>query len=116
MWSCASAASAASTPAPATSSTSAPASCGGFRQTLRILDSSGAVKWRGKMRLRYARTWLEVDPAGNDLQVWRFLVNGDLRPNGTMGSADEQNNEGSQVQMRRPSEHSWDEIHAQDVR
>ena len=27
---------------------------------------------------KYARSWIEVSPTGAELQVWRFLVNGDL--------------------------------------
>ncbi len=49
--------------------------------TLKLLGG-GVLKWEGKMRLLYSRTWLETDSAGLGLQVWRFLVNGDLRPQG----------------------------------
>ena len=51
---------------------------------LRIRDAAG-VKWRGRIVAQYSRTWLETDTAGNTLQVWRFLVNGDLRPTALAG-------------------------------
>ena len=43
-----------------------------------FFDASG-TNWTGNMRLVYARTWAEIDNSGNLLQVWRFLMNGDLR-------------------------------------
>lgn len=46
---------------------------------MRMRDAGGTLHWRGKMRLTYSRTWLEEQLLGNTLQVWRFLVNGDLR-------------------------------------
>jgi len=38
------------------------------------------------MGLHYARTWIETDPSGTPLQVWRFLVNGDLRSTPAAGT------------------------------
>lgn len=52
----------------------------GERRVRLDLKGAGAVLWTGTLRLQYSRTWLETDPAGFPLQVWRFLVNGDLRP------------------------------------
>jgi hypothetical protein len=38
--------------------------------------------WSGTMRAQYSRTWLETRPPSStpDVQVWRFLLNGDLVP------------------------------------
>jgi len=44
---------------------------------LDLLDAAGVVQWSGVMRFTYSRTWLEADPAGFPLQIWRFLINGD---------------------------------------
>lgn len=55
--------------------------CGTRYARLRIVDANGLVTWLGyKLRLEYSRTWLETDDSGDDHQVWRFLVNGDLTP------------------------------------
>jgi hypothetical protein len=54
--------------------------CGYRLYRLELFDTAGNLKWSGTMRLLYSRTWLETDPAGLPLQVWRYLVNGDLRP------------------------------------
>lgn len=58
--------------------------CGVYRSRLDLIDGAGLVAWTGTMRLQYSRTWLELGPAG-PLQVWRFLVNGNLRPATTVG-------------------------------
>lgn len=47
---------------------------------LDLYDPLGTLKWTGNMRLLYSRTWAEVKPSGVLIQVWRFLVNGNLRP------------------------------------
>lgn len=64
------------------SSLSVPAeSTGGERQaTLDIRSPAGVLQWTGELTLQYARSWLETDPGGGTLQVWRFLVNGDMQP------------------------------------
>lgn len=49
------------------------------------LKSGSVTKWKGRMLLTYSRTWLEVDAAGNELQVWRYLVNGNLNPTAAAG-------------------------------
>ncbi len=54
--------------------------CGERRVRLDLKNTAGVLQWTGTLRLQYSRTWLETDPAGFPLQVWRFLVNGDLRP------------------------------------
>ncbi|HIF41650.1 MAG TPA: hypothetical protein EYQ74_11200 [Planctomycetes bacterium] len=58
--------------------------------TLRLTETLvGNLIAEGKMTLTYSRTWYEVQDFATqeDLQVWRFLVNGDLRYTlGTKGS------------------------------
>lgn len=61
--------------------------CGVRQSRLDLMDTSGTVKWSGTMQLVYSRTWLETDPSGAALQVWRFLVNGDLRATVAAGPA-----------------------------
>jgi hypothetical protein len=58
--------------------------CGERRVRLDLKNTAGVLQWTGTLRLQYSRTWLETDPAGFPLQVWRFLVNGDMRPFVTM--------------------------------
>jgi hypothetical protein len=58
-----------------------------LRSILRMRDSAGNMIWRGKMNLTYSRTWEERDPVnGTTYQVWRFLVNGDLRHTSAAGA------------------------------
>ncbi len=52
---------------------------------LELSDAAGVVQWKGRLRRLYSRTWLETDDAGNTLQVWRFLLNGDLVPTTAAG-------------------------------
>ena len=54
--------------------------CGMRYSRLDLLDPVGALKWTGTLQLLYSRTWAEMKPSGTPLQVWRFLVNGYLRP------------------------------------
>jgi len=54
-------------------------SCGPRRVRVRMRDSAGVLLWRGWMTMQYSRTWNETTASGTDRQVWRFLVNGDLR-------------------------------------
>ncbi len=61
--------------------------CGFRTSRLTLFDAAGTVKWRGNMRLLYSRTWMETNAAGLPVQVWRFLVNGDLRPTTSAGPA-----------------------------
>ena len=53
--------------------------CGERRVRLDLWNAAG-IAWSGNLRLQYSRTWLEFDPSGSQLQVWRFLVNGDMSP------------------------------------
>ncbi len=59
--------------------------CGMRLMDLRLLDTAGILKWRGRLNLLYARTWLETNSAGVPVQVWRFLANGDLSPTPAAG-------------------------------
>jgi len=55
--------------------------CGIYLVRFRVkLCGSGQVLWNGKLRAHYSRNWLETDTSGNPVGVWRFLLNGDIRP------------------------------------
>lgn len=54
--------------------------CGERLMTLDLIDTAGVLTWTGTQRLQYSRTWIETDPGGLPIQVWRFLVNGDMSP------------------------------------
>jgi hypothetical protein len=57
----------------------APSSCTEFSAPLTVLDqASGLPVLAGKMLIDFTRTWTEVDPIGNPMQVWRFTVKADL--------------------------------------
>lgn len=56
-------------------------SCAWYVARLRIFIGS-ALQWDGQMHFTYARTWAEAGTSGAPIQVWRYLVNGDLRPTG----------------------------------
>jgi hypothetical protein len=56
------------------------APCGEMRLQLDLKATTGTVLWTGVLRAVYSRTWVEIDPAGFPIQVWRFLLNGNLRP------------------------------------
>jgi hypothetical protein len=60
------------------------APCGWFTTNVE-LKSGTIVRWRGKLNATYARTWLEIDGAGNTYHVWRFLLNGDLHATSAAG-------------------------------
>lgn len=53
--------------------------CGERFVRLDLRDAAGIIVWTGTLREQYSRTWLETDPGGAPLQVWRYLVNGDMR-------------------------------------
>lgn len=53
--------------------------CGETQGTLELVAPGPVVVWKGTLRFQYSRTWQEAGPGGFPLQVWRFLVNGDLR-------------------------------------
>ena len=66
---------------PYLSGTPALTSCAWFRARLRLFNASNQLAWVGSMQLSYARTWIE-NPPGQQYQVWRYLVNGDMRAQG----------------------------------
>ena len=49
-----------------------------------VTDGAGTALWSGIMRMIYSRTWYESSDSAN-YQVWRFLVNGDLRATADSG-------------------------------
>lgn len=53
-------------------------SCAWYRARVRLFSGS-ALALDGMMQLSYSRTWLEAGIPGQLLQVWRYLVNGDMR-------------------------------------
>lgn len=61
-------------------------SCAARYSTVRMYDPAGVITWRGRMRMNYSRTWFEIGAANNTYQVWRFLVNGDMRPTTAAGA------------------------------
>lgn len=56
------------------------ASCAWYRSRVRLYVGA-ALQWDGQMNVTYSRTWVEVAPSGTPVQVWRYLVNGDMQPN-----------------------------------
>lgn len=52
--------------------------CGWYQARLRLLNGAG-LQLDGPMFFAYSRTWGEVGTTGAPIQVWRFLVNGDLQ-------------------------------------
>lgn len=62
-------------------------SCPTQKMKLELRDAANLLKWRGRIKLTYSRTWSETDPSGNSYQVWRYLANGWLRPFPAAGSA-----------------------------
>lgn len=56
-----------------------PPSCAWYQTRVRLF-SGAQLAWDGQLFAAYSRTWLEApNAAGNVIQVWRYLVNGDLR-------------------------------------
>lgn len=68
-------------PIPMTTSTGA-VLCGVYNIRIRIVDcATGAGIWTGGVRAFYSRNWQESTlPGAVDLNVWRFVVNGDFAP------------------------------------
>ena len=60
--------------------------CKNYAKRLRLKGAGGVIEWNGRMKFRYSRTWSEIDTAGVERQVWRYLVNGDLRPTSFAGA------------------------------
>jgi len=73
-------------PVPASTATIPPI-CSVYVTKLTLKDASGAVTWVGKLRMMYSRTWGEIDPTGIEHQVWRFLLNGDMKPQPAAGGS-----------------------------
>ncbi len=55
--------------------------CSEYLTKLTVTDINTTLPiMQGSMVLDYTRTWTEVDPAGNLVQVWRFAAKADLSP------------------------------------
>ncbi|MBI1852491.1 MAG: hypothetical protein HYR85_19285 [Planctomycetes bacterium] len=56
--------------------------CGVYRiaVTIRTCGAAAQVLWTSTLTAHYSRNWIETDPAGNRLGVWRFILNGDMIP------------------------------------
>ena len=50
------------------------------------MKGGGVLKWGGKVNMTYSRTWLETAPSGVQYQVWRMLINAQLRPTAAAGA------------------------------
>ncbi len=61
------------------------ANCGVYSSKVRLRNAAGVIAWTGDVRMHYSRTWMETGPNNVNYQVWRFLVNGDLRPTAAAG-------------------------------
>jgi hypothetical protein len=61
--------------------------CRNYSKRLRLKDAANVVKWNGRIKFRYSRTWEETDTTGSRRQIWRYLTNGDLRPTAAAGAA-----------------------------
>jgi hypothetical protein len=54
--------------------------CGWYITNLRLYQGL-VLRWQGRFNVHYARTWMESGTTpGTQVQVWRFLLNGDMRP------------------------------------
>jgi hypothetical protein len=53
-------------------------SCGEYDTLLTVTDAFGGPLMSGKLNMDYTRTWLETDPSGASVQVWRFTAKADL--------------------------------------
>ena len=54
-------------------------SCGWYTAQLTLLQGL-QLRWSGTFHFTYSRTWSEASSTGTALQVWRYLINGDLSP------------------------------------
>lgn len=54
-------------------------SCGWYQTRLQLYAGS-SLAWTGAFHVTYSRTWAETPMPGQFIQVWRYLVNGDLQP------------------------------------
>lgn len=54
--------------------------CAWYTTNLKLYQGL-VLRWQGGFNVHYARTWLETGTTpGSQVQVWRFLLNGDMRP------------------------------------
>jgi len=63
------------------------AACGIYFNNMKVTNlGGGLVAWTGNLVMTYSRTWVEssVLGAAPDTQVWRFILNGDLKPSTTL--------------------------------
>lgn len=58
-----------------------PSGCATYTSDLLVSTAAGMPLMKGTMNLDYTRTWYEINSAGQDVQVWRFLVKVDLGTN-----------------------------------
>ncbi len=61
--------------------------CGIYRNLMTVTNLSGVITaWTGNLIMTYSRTWAEASIPGDppDVQVWRFILNGDLIPSSTL--------------------------------
>jgi hypothetical protein len=65
--------------APMLSGTPPAPSCAWYSTSLTLFQGN-TIRWSGRFFAAYSRTWMEVDNAGLPLQVYRYLVNGDMTP------------------------------------
>jgi hypothetical protein len=61
--------------------------CDEYRAQVNIRGPGNVLWWSGLVRLQYSRTWAESTTTGALVQVWRYLVNGDLRPTIAVGTS-----------------------------
>lgn len=61
--------------------------CDAFTKRIVLRNGANAPIWRGRLRFNYSRSWVEADSSGLSIQVWRYLVNGDMRPTANLGPA-----------------------------
>jgi len=55
--------------------------CGVYLIRFKVKTCGGGqILWQGNLRAHYSRNWLEIDPTGVAVGVWRFLLNGDMKP------------------------------------
>lgn len=56
--------------------------CADYTIRIRLVDcTTGALFWTGGVRAFYSRNWQESSTPGTvDLNVWRFVINGDFAP------------------------------------
>lgn len=64
-----------------------PTLCSVYVARLELFETAGgSLAFTGALRVFYSRTWLETTEEGRELQVWRYLLNGDLAPRAGAGT------------------------------